>query len=673
MITDGEDFHIEGNQLFISRKPLDKYKNLQGFLLSCIIGIFESDFKTRVSFKQQIIREIFSNIIITIQVVSLFWYPDMSIRHWSSYSTIWNCFRFFNYDYLFAKQGLYTFYFILSSTINASSIFIVFLHCGCKYFNCNLPGILLMIAKALLYLFSSISLIPYLTTLIIVIKYSAFDYRYVQEYDDHDADNYNFGILGTISSFLILVVFVPIVFLIEMMKADLRHSVAHKNIKARSNSSWDLLCILFFIAQCFLFAFVDKSHYEYRIMIGMVMAVYLLVLEFRFLHYFNPVENSIQACKMGNILVCLVVFLFGYLTDNPTTLTLLCIFLLPLSCLFITIYVHRKYSVLKFNRINPKSQFTLEHSIRHLLVDEQYDAKSEVIEMLSEQFNSKLKKNSLYVIWEVNFCIYIAKDERLGRVKLTKYSLLKQNIEACIQKFRILEKFEKNVSGLSEIKNLDRILCLDEAKKFDVEICLILLDLWAEIARKDPEINKLKHFIKKVCSISKKIKSLYESLSQEIRNSEILDLYGLFLINILGEVEEGNAILKRKLNIKNSGSLNDFKKFESYDQSFGIILVSTETSSFGSIAYMNAKAAAILNVSPIEMINRDFNQFIPKPYSLHHNDHMFNYYRLCTCTELEISHSSFLQKLDGYIFECKVVIKLTAFKNNAYYRSVFLK
>ncbi|CAG9328649.1 unnamed protein product [Blepharisma stoltei] len=666
MIADTKEYHLGDHHLLSQKKALGAFKTFKRYLFGCLIDIFEPEFNTSISFNQQLIREVTTAIIILIQSVSLFWYPDMPLRHWSSYSTFWNCLRFFNYDYLSARLNVYPFCILVEFILFIYSLITVALYCIFKHFNYEMPSSLLYVAKIIIVFLTSILLIPFLTTLLVVLKYSTGKYDYVHEYDDYDTNSYNFGALGSTFSFLILAAFLPISFLVEIIKADLRHSVAYKNLKARSNSVWDLLCRLCFVIQCSLFVFLDKNLHEYHLVISMTMGAYLLVLEFRYLHYFNPIENSIQACKMGCISICSVVFLFSYLTDSATTLTLLCIFLPPLSCFFITFYIHKKYWALKFNRDDPKNQYTLERSIRHILTDKNCKNKTEINELLSKHFNSTMKKNALYTIWEVNFCINIAKDERLGRVKLTKCHFLKPNIEAYVQKFRIFRKFEKNEISLPEIEYLDHLLSLDEAKKSDEEICSLLLDLWAEIVRKDPSINKLRNFITKIYDLSNEIKKLYGSISQEIKNSEVFDLYGLFLINILGEIEEGNTILKRKLNIK-SESYMDFKKLENYDEKFGIMLISTDINTFGTIAYMNEKAAIILKVSPTEMIGHDFNQFIPKPYSLNHNDYMLNYYKSCTSTVLEESHASFLQNRNGYLFECNALIKLTAFKNKAYF------
>ncbi|CAG9328645.1 unnamed protein product [Blepharisma stoltei] len=78
-------------------------------------------------------------------------------------------------------------------------------------------------------------------------------------------------------------------------------------------------------------------------------------------------------------------------------------------------------------------------------------------------------------------------------------------------------------------------------------------------------------------------------------------------------------MLGKKLNIKNYESSIELQNFKNYDEKYGTILISTEIGALGTIAYMNERAAIMLKVSSAEMIRRDFNQFIPKPFSLNHN------------------------------------------------------
>ncbi|CAG9328650.1 unnamed protein product [Blepharisma stoltei] len=605
------------HHLISSKESSSNFKNLLKFILECLLELFEPEFSTKSQTKCQIIIEVITNLISMIQLVSICWYPDMPISEWNSYSWLWNSLWIFNYDNLCEGFSIFIYCYIIEFSLVIYAFFTVILCIFLKYFGYKLPLIFIHTVKQLLFYFTSLLFIPFLIILLLVFKYSAFKNTQVQEYYDNDLSKFDYGIFGSVLSPFIFSVFIAMVFTNELLTADLRHSISDKNIRARSNSLWDLIWISFCIVQSLLYVFMDQSYLIYYLIILSVMGLYLFWCGIRFLHYYNSIEMSIKMCKVGSVCIIQLFFILGYAIDDAETLTILSIFVTPWFSAYIIYFIHKKNSGLKNRACNKLNQFTLEHTLRHFLINKSYDNKEEIVRIFCKYSNKKcFISDYLLVIWEVNFISYTIKDERLARVKLAKITSFPSSFEGIIQKQRVLKNFQdKKSQQLPEIDYLEYLTGLDKAKRLDEELCIILMDLWAEIAGKNSKIIKIRNFSDRVADLSDKLKSLYSSLANKNKYPEVFDLYGMLLINILGEPYEGNIMIQRKYGIKKIRSiLRDHSKSVDYGENVGFILISTHADSFGAVAYMNEKAAAILKVSSVEIIDQTLMFLSQNPF-----------------------------------------------------------
>ncbi|CAG9328656.1 unnamed protein product [Blepharisma stoltei] len=665
---------LNSHHLISSKTNSSSLKISWQFFLNCMIEIFETQYSTRAPYRNQLFIEVAKNMIMLIQILSLFWYPSISVSNWSSYSTFWNFLWYFNYDSLCMELNIFSYCCISEAFALCYSIFMIVLYCILKLSRHNLPKIFLFLAKELISFLSSISFIPILTTLLVIFKYSAFEYTEVQEYYEHDVNKLNYGLFGSIFCPILIGFLFMSAFINELVRADIKHSSFGKNLIARSDSTWDLLWITFCAVQCFLFVFMDKSAVLFYLTVLLILGLYILCCGFRYLHYYSPVESSIQNSKIGSICTVLIIFILGYTIDNAATMTLLSIFLMPLVTVFITYWTHKKNLKLQNYKKNSLNQFSFEHSMRHFLINKSCQNIEGIIRLFSNCFHhDKFKNTSLFVIWEVNFIQYIAKDERLARVRLVKINRAEFSIEGTLQKYRILKKLNSIKSKkLAEVDYLEYLTGIDEAKRCDEEICQTLLDLWTEIVCKAPEIIKLRNLTERVADLSSKVKELYSSLADKNKFSEVFELYGFFLINILGESQEGNLILKRKHSFKEfSSATGSHKTLGTYSETQGVMLISTASDSFGAISYINEKAAMILKVSQLEVAGADFNMFVPRPFNINHNQKLKRFYENCTETVVNKLSSLYLLDHEGFIIESYILVRLTAFNNKAYFMVSF--
>ncbi|CAG9328660.1 unnamed protein product [Blepharisma stoltei] len=660
---------------FARKETLKDWEKLKVYFYDFLTCFFQPQFNKKIQYKNQLLIETIKHVILCTQVISILWYPSMKIKGWSSCSIIWKFIWFVNYDSLLTHLRIYRLGFIIQVSIMGYLFIIWLLFFILNFFNRRISQGFIYVSQIITSFLATISFIPSLTILLVTFKYSTFDFSEVQEYYENDKSSFDCSIYGAILSPIFLVFLILVAFLNEFFTADLKHSNSTKNIRARSHSTLDLIWLAFCIIQVNIFIFVDQKLMAWYWTALLIMSIYLLIQFWIDLPYYSSMLNSIHTSKFGIISVCSIAFLCGYWNDDARTLTVLCIFFPPLVIFLSFALTFKRYSRLKTHTNSPRHQFHFERCLRHSLVDQYCDNIEEIIKIFSECFNKKkIDMDGLFVIWEANFCISIAKNERLGRLKLTKMSQIRENIEANYQKFRIINKLgKKSLSNLSEIKYMEYLTKLDEVKKYDKKICYELFKFWTEISSRKPKFTKLKPMMEKISNHSIKIKTLYKSILTNNNYSEAWELYGTFLKNILGEHEKGNLVLKKRNENKEMNSTRVSNSKIEYNENLCVILISLDADSFGTISYINKKASQVLKVSLDEAIGRDINDFIPKPYSLFHSEKMKQFYVNGIKTRLERLNFLVLQDGYGHIFECNLVIELTAFNNKAYFMVRFIE
>ncbi|CAG9317970.1 unnamed protein product [Blepharisma stoltei] len=644
------------------------------FVIDSMINIINQKYSTESTWRTQLATEISISIIMTIQTISIFWNSQMSMSNWDNYSWFWNYLWILSFDNYCVEFGIFSSCFTVLSVIIHFPIKAAILFGILRHSKKKTPWLIGWLARKVLTLLATIAFIPSLTIFFVVFKYSTFHATDVKEYYNSHISDFDYGPIGAIISIFSILALILSALSEVLFTADIRHQNFNKNLKARSNSVIDLLFVIFCSIECGLYVLVGENNYPYYIVTVLFMSSIILIKLFKFLPYYNLLENLIVCGKLSAISTIAFIFLFGYSLDDAGVLTIMVFFVPALIIAFAIHFMRVKYLTLAKRTISFSDQFSFEHSIRHNLINKNLENKSSITDVFSKCYDSKsFKKNELFVFWEVNFCLDVIEDERLGRVKLTKIRFLKPSLEGNIQKARMFKRLaEEHSAYLPEVEYLEYLLLLNEAKEKDEEICYSLLDLWDEIVRKNANEEKLMRITRKVSDLAQNIREVYGSLITKNKYSEVYELYGSFLDNILGESEEGSSILKRK---KRFGALDSMlgyrRKLGDYDENSGIMLISANSDSFGSIAYINEKGGQILKVSQAEIIGTNLANFIPKPYSTTNNQQMKKY--LSTCNDTFVKHPSFLFLLDhdGYLFECSILIKLTAFQNDAYFITSF--
>ncbi|CAG9317137.1 unnamed protein product [Blepharisma stoltei] len=657
--NDVKDLHTFLSQSLFS----SKFKN---YFYGFFCQLFKVKYNRKIKPSVQFSYEILTNFVFTLQVISLAWYPNMSVSGWSSYIFIWQLMGWASYDSVCANLGImdYCFYgtvSLLGMCLVSFSVFGFYI-----YIKKDPPIYISIWPRKIATLLTTVCLIPSTMILLMIGKYSIISTKTIEEYDGLTSSILDFGFQGAFLSIIGLAVLISINLYCEYFSCDIQHSHPEKNLKSRSYSLIDVQKRLFYILTCISFVtFVNAK----AIIHQSILFCFSLSLSYKsitVLHYFNELENIIETCKQSVISFTILFFIFGELLDSASIVIVFTIFLQPIIFLLTMRLVRRNYAKLKDSKECPKNQFEFERKFRHLLTDKDNEDKFWILDLFKTFWKAnKFQKDKLFVIWEFNYCLSIVKDERLARVKLSKIGNAKTSFEGEIQEWRLFMWLVKKkcktfpeTSYLEFLKEFSRIRIQDE------ELCYLLIELQAEASLKAPRIDKIINLAKRTTNYLISLSEDFKNLCDKYKNVEGYELYGSFLENISSNREEAEKMIRKKNGLENYNKQNNTKKLEDYGKDVPIILVSC---SDNNIMYINEKASLLFKTSIGNILGTSLLNFIPQPFDVCHMTNIKDFVLDSSTIELPSHKHLFFKNVQGYLFECNFLIKLTAFHNCAYF------
>ncbi|CAG9317114.1 unnamed protein product [Blepharisma stoltei] len=660
---ENNDFHE-----FLSHSVFtNKWKEyIYGFLGQ----IFKEKYNHKTKWQAQLFFEILVNLILTLQLTALTWFPNMNPSGWDSFVGFWQGIAFASYDEFCVDYAVMDFCFfgtvsLIGACLASFSVFGLYIYLGK-----DIPAIVSILPRKIAMLLTSICIIPSTLILLLIIKYSSIDETIIEEYSDSVSSKIcNYGSAGIVAAVLCLLILIFINYFSECFCCDMKHSHSKTNIKARSCAENDLNRRWYYILACILYFTFSGNYTIYYQIIGFCYTSYLYYRCIISAQYYNPIENSIQGFKMGTIASTYLIFLFGQILDDALTVVVFMIFMQP-ALMFITVkIVYKVYGNLKNSCEFPKNQFEFERKYRHLLTDPDLDNKNEVICLFKGFWKpGSFYKNKLFVIWEFNFCFFVMHDERLARIKLSKIAYAQSTFEGDVQEWKLFNWFIKqNNIESSETSYLDYLKEFSRIRSQDEELCFILAELQAEFSSRTPRVEKLINLVNRSANHIAHVGDGYKNLAEKHKSVEVLEIYASFLENIINNHEESNIIIRKKNGINYYNQHTDINNLESYGKELATILVSLSEHSFGTIVYLNEKAAQLLKAPIGSILGSTILNYIPQPYDSIHEKLMREFAFECNSIELHSHSKLFFQNHAGFLVECDFLIKLTAFHNSAYF------
>ncbi|CAG9317058.1 unnamed protein product [Blepharisma stoltei] len=670
-ILDNEDSiskEIKGNDEFFSQNLFsNKFKN---YFFGFFGKVFKPKYSRKTKVRVQIFNEIFINLILVLQLASIAWHPKLTISGWSSYMPIWQYIGYISYDQICARTYSMTFCFY--GTLSLVGIcFLTFMVFGISfYLKKEIPSLFVILTRKIALSLTTICLVPSVMMFLLVIKYSTINRSTIIEYEGSiKASELDYGALGFVlgASCLLSIVFIN--FSSENFTSDINHSHHRVNIKARSTVKLDVQRRLFYILICVSYVIFGDYNVDFHQIMVFLYSFYLGLQGILCLDYFNQIANSIQAWKMMTLSVLSLIFIFGRIMDSALIIVIFNIFLQPMVLFAVLWFVNKKTKNLQKITSFPHNQFEFERKYRHLLTNENLAEKLETLELF--KIFSKLhhfQKDKLFVIWEFNFCVFVVKDERLARVKLAKIKKYESSFEAEAQEWRLFWWLTmRKCKEFPDTGYLDYLKDYNKLKNQDEVLCYMIIELQSEFYSTHPRIKKIINLVDRVSDSARGIKKGYKNLVDRYKNLEAFEIYASYLENIYNNQEQAEIIKRKKNGMSLYNKRSQEQSLEKYGKDVATILVSCLDDSFGKIVYLNEKATHILKISLTNALETPFNSFIPQPYDLNHDTQMRNFVENCDAIDVMDHKNLCLLDQKGFMIECSVLVKLTAFHNFLYF------
>lgn len=177
--------------------------------------------------------------------------------------------------------------------------------------------------------------------------------------------------------------------------------------------------------------------------------------------------------------------------------------------------------------------------------------------------------------------------------------------------------------------------------------------------------------IQKSKKFSKQLIKLYPA------NQQALRLYGSFLLEVYNNTVKGNDLVSRAEHQKQqaeskNASIGD--KFNYFDESNGIIIISASPDDVGTITSINNHACSILAMPIRYIIGQNIANFIPPPITpMNHNVNLLSYIKNTNTCDVIAPFSLMMVDSFGFMIEIYFKAKLVALDTYPFFLTAIKK
>ncbi|CAG9314552.1 unnamed protein product [Blepharisma stoltei] len=669
MMIDNKAYSSSENQQYlISSKSL--YLRIKRSLFKSFVAIYS--YKYRYQDKKETRRFTVTlwNAIATLQMVTLIWYPTMSISGWSTYMWYWKAQAYASFDRICASiGGGLTWCFYASVGIIGLNIFCLIFIAMLIFFEKKIHPLLIFFPGKWLQFLVTIGNIPMLMILAMFTKFSLIG-NSVDQYAGIQIGTIDVSPAAASISIVCMAICIGLSILGELFSSETRHAYAHYNSLARSRSLPDVLAIIAIEFYIFIYVYLEENLLIYRFFSIFVIFMIVAYVYYINLPYYNLFANQIKVARFFIVSCTGLAFAVGTYLDSSGIILLLEGVVIPILAVLVANQVNRHSANLDMS--NPVDQYQLELQLRKELISPRNEYVSLVVDKISPYYNNpNFKTNKLLAVWEAYYCLYAFKDNRLARIKLARTSHLAANLESTFQELKCKQLLNiKEANAFEDVGFLMYLMKMSRAKSEDKKICLQVLGFLEEITLRKPNIKRLQNFSKTISFQVSMVKKWYlEIVSSYPKMIISRELYGTFLRDVMSD-SDTKYLLGNDRSISGISpglKINEVRSQNLFTEANGILWISAEIETLGQIIYANETMASILNISATELAGSKLSQYIPDPYCNGHNAKLQKFIDSCTSLDVNIPSSLMLRNPRGFLVECDLRSRLIALKGERYF------
>lgn len=188
---------------------------------------------------------------------------------------------------------------------------------------------------------------------------------------------------------------------------------------------------------------------------------------------------------------------------------------------------------------------------------------------------------------------------------------------------------------------------------------------------KYPNISKLNKLTKKSSNLLERTQMAFKKVQKYAKYVENFDDFSLFWSDIISYTEDYQFKSVGLMRNAFDYSLKTDNNLASFGENAGNILISANDDFFGTIVYSNSKAALYLKVNENEIVSQNLSGFVPSPFNLYHDSYMKNFVNKFSHLGDLMPNDFIMQDINGFLFECKLIVKYLVIGNGQYFLASF--
>ena len=606
---------------------------------------------------------LFIQMQILVQNINFFWNPYMPIKAWSSYESFWTFLIFPSLDTLAARLNMVSsFTFTVISFILFSGASFVFSALLLR-FQKEIPHALAVLQKICFEFVCNIYFIPCANSLVMLVKYSSYDYAYLEEYSASVPGSVlNYGSIGVALGVLLSFLHMKLAVIFESCSYDMTYSMRN-NFYSKSHPYVSIYLKFFLLAQCIMITTLQLSNYDLYLKVAFFLYLFTSMLILYFSPYHSLFTNVVNFWVYIDATFICSAFLVGLIIDSSTVIFALTLISQPFIAYLS--YEIVKYRTSKFNPLigSIHSSFTsFEHSARSHLMSGSRDTK--VLKELNKY--SRFNKGKLFKVLCANYCLETLENSKLAQIKIEKLQTFTLNLPVMYNIYKCKDTLNKiNLTHSLGLKWLIFSQDLKAVMKTDLDVCNSLMEMYNKFLNPIKKLSELKFLVLRSSSLIDTAVKSYGKLIEEIPDYKfVLELYGLFLIDILNNREAGSAFYSKGNGLARESSMQRSNENLSMDNCR--FIVSGNPRDLGKFLHANLLALEFLKITKINLSSTYIFQFIPVPFQKLHKGFLSNFADKCLTNTIPCNVFPFLL-INGYLVECTSTTECVVYEQNTYF------
>lgn len=505
--------------------------------------------------------------------------------------------------------------------------------------------------------------IPILYLSAIAFKYS--DDQYIEEYQG----NFNFS-EGNIKVLVLVGILLFSVVLVSenCILFETRHYASKMFLYSRATGQVELfrwIGIYGLIAGCVLVG--DQN--PYVVYIGVIIAnVSGAYKYFAVRPFYNDSMNVLYACM--NVVIAWTAFSFivALFIEEGQLVFLMQIIITPLLIAFTrTIFNYYKITAsnLEANAINKENY---EQYLRIGFVTSSVDFNWK---QYIPKIDIDIENLIMFYVWRTYF--YYGTKGKTSKARLILSNLplgMDLTFVNTYQLFRCLTLIQATSSEQSFLF-LSVVSKIRATKENDLYLTKHVREIWLQLLRKRPSAESIKHRIQLTTKLISKQKHDYMLLLRtDPNNTDILLLYGSFLLAHCNKEAEGDHLISKAANIGNN--IDKHLKVNLFSAGSAIVLLQCYRGYDIKIKYTNNKADLLLGYSQGELLGKSFEILIPFCYRKAHERIIYNFYKRKT-TSIAFPSNFFLLNSSGFLVMISIQARMDSLDQIPHIILVFRK